>query len=61
MTGVPVQLSGDSTGTSLGASLLLGGGLAETAEAQTVPPLSDPRLADYAAAWAAELQRRPLR
>ncbi len=56
-----MQLSGDSTGTSLGASLLLGGGLAETAEAQTVPPLSDPRLADYAAAWAAELQRGPLR
>lgn len=39
LSGVPVHASGDATGTSLGASLLFGGSLAQTAGSHAIPPL----------------------
>ena len=51
LAGVPVHASGDATGTSLGASLLFGGNLAETAGNQALPPLLAEGFDAYVAAW----------
>lgn len=50
LSGVPVHASGDSTGTSMGASLLFGGG-SEAALGDPIPPLEYAGFDDYAARW----------
>jgi len=50
LTGAVVQVSGDSTGTSLGASMLFGGA-ATSAPAQTIVALADPGFEAYASSW----------
>jgi sugar (pentulose or hexulose) kinase len=51
LTGVPVSASTDSTGTSLGASMLFGGARTGAAGGRIVPPLGSPALPGYAARW----------
>lgn len=50
LSGVPVCASGDSTGTSLGASLLFGLGRGATTE-HALPPMDIDGLEEYAAKW----------
>ena len=50
LTGVKVSVSGDATGTSLGASMLFGGAVTN-APAQTVVALADPGFDTYASSW----------
>lgn len=59
LTGVPVQLSGDSTGTSLGASLLFGSRSEPASEGTSVAGITHPLLEPYARAWADELGGQP--
>jgi len=54
LTGMPVLMSGDATGTSLGASMLFGGP-AGSAEGTPVAPLDHPGLAAYAERWRSRL------
>ena len=54
LTGVPVQTSGDATGTSLGASMLFGGA-AGSVSATQVTALDHAGFDDYAARWRARL------
>jgi sugar (pentulose or hexulose) kinase len=54
LTGVPVSLSGDATGTSLGASMLFGGA-AESSAGNAVAPLEHAGFAPYAERWRARL------
>lgn len=54
LTGVPVQASGDATGTSLGASMLFGGG-GGSATGTPVAPLEHEGFDAYAARWRARL------
>jgi sugar (pentulose or hexulose) kinase len=51
LAGVPVFASGDATGTSLGASLLFGGSLAETAASHAFSPLHAAGFDTYVAHW----------
>ena len=51
LAGVPVHASGDATGTSLGASLLFGGSLAETAGSHALPPLLADGFDTYVTDW----------
>ncbi|WIY53700.1 FGGY-family carbohydrate kinase [Devosia sp. YIM 151766] len=51
LAGVPVHASGDSTGTSLGASLLFGGTLPETGGSHAFEPLQAAGLDAYIAKW----------
>ena len=51
LAGVPVFASGDATGTSLGASLLFGGSLAETAGSHAFSPLHAAGFDTYVAHW----------
>lgn len=51
LTGVPVRASGDSTGTSLGASLLFGGQAAHSALREPVPPLAVEGFEAYVSRW----------
>ncbi|MDB5623962.1 MAG: carbohydrate kinase [Devosia sp.] len=51
LTGVPVSASGDSTGTSLGASMLFGGARTAAQPSLPLPPLGLPGFDAYAAAW----------
>lgn len=51
LTDVPVHPSGDSTGTSLGASLLFGGALPQAEGRNAVRPLHMEGFADYVARW----------
>ncbi|ODT72144.1 MAG: carbohydrate kinase [Pelagibacterium sp. SCN 63-23] len=51
LAGVSVHASGDSTGTSLGASLLFGGVLPETSGSHALKPLQHPAFDAYVAAW----------
>ncbi|NMA97354.1 MAG: carbohydrate kinase [Phyllobacteriaceae bacterium] len=51
LSGVPVHPSGDSTGTSLGASLLFGGALPQTEGRNAVRPLHMEGFDDYVARW----------
>lgn len=59
LTGVPVRLSGDSTGTSLGASLLFGAQGEPASESSSVAAITHPLLEAYARAWADELGGQP--
>ncbi|MGV8832822.1 MAG: FGGY-family carbohydrate kinase [Devosia sp.] len=54
LTGVPVQASGDATGTGLGASMLFGGA-AGSATGTAVAPLEHAGFDAYAARWRARL------
>ena len=54
LTGAVVQVSGDSTGTSLGASMLFGGA-ATSAPAQTIVALADPGFDAYASSWRSQI------
>ncbi|MEO9297894.1 FGGY-family carbohydrate kinase [Devosia alba] len=54
LTGVPVQASGDATGTSLGASMLFGGG-GGSATGTPIAPLEHEGFDAYAARWRARL------
>lgn len=54
LTGVPVQASGDATGTSLGASMLFGGG-GGSAKGTPIAPLEHEGFDAYAARWRARL------
>lgn len=51
LTGVPVSASGDTTGTSLGASLLFGGQLPKTGGSHALAPLQAEGLDDYVKRW----------
>ncbi|MFC3704615.1 FGGY-family carbohydrate kinase [Devosia honganensis] len=51
LAGVPVHASGDSTGTSLGASLLFGGTLPETEGSHAISPLQAAGFDAYVEAW----------
>lgn len=51
LSGVPVHSSGDSTGTSLGASLLFGGALPQSEGRDAVHPLHMEGFDDYVARW----------
>ncbi len=51
LTGVPVRASGDSTGTSLGASLLFGGALPDAGGGKTIAPLQAERFDAYVERW----------
>jgi sugar (pentulose or hexulose) kinase len=51
LAGVPVHASEDSTGTSLGASLLFGGTLPETGGARPIPPLQIEGFDTYVRNW----------
>lgn len=51
LAGVPVHASGDSTGTSLGASLLFGGTLPDSASAQPIPALQVEGFDTYVRNW----------
>ncbi|MET3926148.1 FGGY family carbohydrate kinase [Devosia sp. 2618] len=55
LTGVPVSTSGDATGTSLGASMLFGGGLHHGLAGVAVTPLDVAGFADYAQRWRAAI------
>lgn len=59
LTGVPVRASGDSTGTSLGASLLFGGHLPKPAGSHAFLPLHQPGFTAYAAMWRGQLTDHP--
>ena len=51
LTGVPVSASADSTGTSLGASMLFGGPKPGSSRGKPIAPLALPQLDAYAATW----------
>ncbi|UYN99731.1 MAG: FGGY-family carbohydrate kinase [Devosia sp.] len=51
LAGVPVFLSGDATGTSLGASLLFGGTLPQTGSSNALSPLHAAGLEAYIQSW----------
>ncbi len=51
LTGIPVHASGDATGTSLGASLLFGGGLPETGSGLAFEPLQNVGFDTYVTNW----------
>lgn len=55
LTGVPVRASGDATGTSLGASMLLGGSAPQAETSPAIAPLDHPGFDAYAARWRARL------
>ncbi|WP_052715629.1 FGGY-family carbohydrate kinase [Devosia chinhatensis] len=55
LAGVPVRPSGDSTGTSLGASLLFGGGLSEACEVPACEPLHSAGFDLYVENWRRQL------
>jgi sugar (pentulose or hexulose) kinase len=52
LTGVPVSVSADATGTSMGASLLFGPEENEVPQARDLTPLDVPGFADYTRRWA---------
>ncbi|MDB5473286.1 MAG: carbohydrate kinase [Devosia sp.] len=52
LAGVPVRVSADATGTSMGASLLFAPEAADPPEARALAPLDVPGFADYARRWA---------
>ncbi|WP_224701764.1 FGGY-family carbohydrate kinase [Devosia aquimaris] len=56
LTGVPVQASGDATGTSLGASMLFGGA-AGAAGGTVIAALQHPGFGAYAARWRGRLSQ----
>jgi sugar (pentulose or hexulose) kinase len=51
LAGVPVHASGDATGTSLGASLLFGGALAQTSGSHAISPLHVAGFDAYVTHW----------
>ncbi|MBJ3785195.1 FGGY-family carbohydrate kinase [Devosia sediminis] len=51
LSGVPVFASGDATGTSLGASLLFGGSLAQAAGSHALSPLTASGFDTYVERW----------
>lgn len=57
LSGVPVHASGDSTGTSLGASLLFGGTLSDTGGAIAVAPLPVEGFDAYVKNWHSRVNR----
>jgi sugar (pentulose or hexulose) kinase len=52
LAGVPVSVSADATGTSMGASLLFGPEENEVPVARDLAPLDVPGFADYTRRWA---------
>lgn len=58
LANVPVFMSADSTGTSLGAALLFGGDSVHTPEAQPIVSLDHDGFDAYAARWQARLEKR---
>ncbi|WP_291375570.1 FGGY-family carbohydrate kinase [Devosia sp.] len=59
LSDVPVYASGDSTGTSMGASLLFGGSGGATTQ-HAVPPMDIEGLEDYAAMWRSRVRDNSL-
>ncbi len=55
LSGVPVRASGDATGTSLGASMLFGGGQGHAEAGPEATPLDVAGFDAYAARWRAEI------